>query len=62
MIPFDTKKTVAACLTALYAMNIASNAHAASAVPEGFESITAGYDERIDILFLGESLGCSAYL
>ncbi|WP_312401051.1 TcfC E-set like domain-containing protein [Stenotrophomonas indicatrix] len=57
MIPFDTKKTVAACLTALYAMNIASNAHAAPAVPEGFESITAGYDERIDILFLGESLG-----
>lgn len=57
MISFDIRKTVAACLTALYAMNIASNAHAAPTVPEGFESITAGHDERIDILFLGESLG-----
>lgn len=57
MIPSDTRKTVAACLAVMYAMSIASNAGAASAVPDGFESIAAGHDERVEITFLGESLG-----
>ncbi|KWH29012.1 cable pilus usher protein CblC [Burkholderia stagnalis] len=57
MIPFDLKKTVVACLSAVCVMDLASVAHAASAVPPGFEDIVAGHDERVDITFLGKSLG-----
>lgn len=57
MIPFDLKKTVVACLSAVCVMDLASLAHAASAVPPGFEDIVAGHDERVDIRFLGKSLG-----
>ncbi|KVN24863.1 fimbrial protein [Burkholderia pyrrocinia] len=57
MIPFDLKKTVVACLSAVCVMDLASLAHAASAVPPGFEDIVAGHDERIDVKFLGQPLG-----
>ncbi|WGS44798.1 cable pilus usher protein CblC [Burkholderia sp. JSH-S8] len=57
MIPFDLKKTVVACLSAVCVTDLASLAHAASAVPPGFEDIVAGHDERIGVKFLGKSLG-----
>lgn len=57
MIPFDLKKTVVACLGAICVMDIVSVAHAASAVPPGFEDIVTGQDERINVNFLGKPLG-----
>ncbi|CAB3754262.1 fimbrial protein [Burkholderia sp. MSh2] len=57
MIPFDLKKTVVACLSALCVMDAASVAQAASAVPPGFEDIMTGHDERINVNFLGKPLG-----
>ncbi|VWB53314.1 putative outer membrane usher [Burkholderia lata] len=57
MIPFDLKKTVVACLSALCVMDLASPAHAASAVPPGFEDIVTGHEERINVNFLGKPLG-----
>jgi len=57
MIPFDLKKTVVVCLSALCVMDAMSAAHAASSVPPGFEDIMAGHDERINVNFLGQPLG-----
>ena len=57
MIPSDLKKTVVACLSALCVMDLVSSAHAASAVPAGFEDIVMGSDERINVNFLGKPLG-----
>ncbi|WP_175673299.1 cable pilus usher protein CblC [Burkholderia ambifaria] len=57
MIPFDLKKTVVACLSAMCVMGNMSAAHGASAVPPGFEDIIAGRDERINVNFLGRPLG-----
>ncbi|KUZ38095.1 cable pilus usher protein CblC [Burkholderia territorii] len=57
MIPFDLKKTVVACLSALCVTDIVSVAQAASTVPAGFEDIMTGHDERINVNFLGKPLG-----
>ncbi|KVL43479.1 fimbrial protein [Burkholderia territorii] len=57
MIPFDLKKTVVACLSALCVADFVSPAYAASAVPAGFEDIVTGSEERIEVNVLGESLG-----
>ena len=57
MIPFDLKKNVVACLSALCVMDTMSVAQAASAVPPGFEDIIAGHDERINVSFLGRQVG-----
>lgn len=58
MVPFDLKKTVVACLGALSMMGLAaSSAYPASTVPPGFEDIMTGHDERINVNFLGKSLG-----
>ncbi|MPS92085.1 cable pilus usher protein CblC [Comamonas sp.] len=57
MVPFDLKKTVVACLSALCALGLASSVYAVSAVPPGFEDIMTGHDERINVNFLGKPLG-----
>lgn len=57
MLPFDLKKSVFVCLSALCVMGLASSAHSASTVPPGFEDIMTGHDEHINVKFLGRPLG-----
>lgn len=61
MIPFDLKKTVVACLSALYVMDIASVAQAASAVPPGFEDIMTGMTNASTSIFSASRSACFAY-
>ncbi|MBY4672337.1 TcfC E-set like domain-containing protein [Burkholderia multivorans] len=56
MLPFEFKKTMAACLGVLCLSDLLAQAHAAT-VPAGFEDIAAGSEERIEVNFLGKSLG-----